>query len=220
MPTTDTIREAGQRIAATRRARRMTQDDLARSSFVSLSMLRKIEQGTRFPSDDTLDALAAALHVDPSRLLTGHQRVDNRVHDALPAVSAAIAAHDDPDDGPVRALARLQEAVEEAVTWRLGSQYVQISRNIPGLLAELSRALHSAPPAEQPRVVSPLVRAYRCADAVAYKFAARAHRSGLRALEQAIDTSRPPGDARDRCPRRSPHAGRCHRQPGRQPGRR
>lgn len=230
MPTTDTMREVGQRIAATRHARRMTQDELARAAFVSLSMLRKIEQGSRFPSDDTLDALAAALAVDPSRLLTGHQRTDSRVHDALPAVSAAIASHDDPDDGPVRPLAQLREAVDEAVDWRLAAQYVQISHKIPGLLAELARAFHSSRSDERHQAVALLVRAYRCADAMAYKFgardlsarlidlmraaapqaedplldasvayvrteiffAARAHRPGLRALEQAVDASPPP----------------------------
>lgn len=166
----DTMREVGQRIAATRRARRMTQDDLARASFVSLSMLRKIEQGSRFPSDDTLDALAAALTVDPSRLLTGHHRTDSRVRDALPAVSVVIAAHDDPDDGPVRPLHELQQAVQDTVDWRLAAQYVQISRTIPALLAELSRALQAAPPAERPHLAGLFVRAARAADAVAYKF--------------------------------------------------
>jgi transcriptional regulator with XRE-family HTH domain len=226
----NTMREVGQRIAATRRAHRMTQQQLSAASFVSLSMLRKIEQGSRFPSDDTLDALAAALNVDPGRLLTGHQRTDSRVHDALPAISAAIATHDDPDDGPVRPLHELQLAVEDAVTWRLAAQYVQISQHIPDLLTELARALHTAPLAHRAHVASLLVRAYRCADAVAFKFgardlsarlidlmraavaeaqdpllqasvayvrtevffAARAHRPGLRALEQAIDASPPP----------------------------
>jgi transcriptional regulator with XRE-family HTH domain len=230
MPITDTMREVGQRIAATRHARRMTQPQLANTAHISLSMLRKIEQGSRFPSDDTLDALADALHVDPSRILTGHQQTDRRVHDALPAVSAVIATHDDPDDGPVRPLHELQQAVDEAVAWRLAAQYIQISRTIPDLLAELSRALHTAAPAERLQLADLFVRAARAADAVAFKFgasdlsarlidlmrtvapeaedpllsasvayvrtetyfAAHAHRPGLRALEQAIDTSPPP----------------------------
>lgn len=226
----NTMREVGQRVAATRRAHRMTQQQLSEVSFVSLSMLRKIEQGSRFPGDDTLDALAAALNVDPSRLLTGHQRTDSRVHEALPTISAALAAHDDPDDGPVRPLHELQQAVADAVDWRLAAQYVQISRHIPDLLAELARALHTAPPDQRAQTALLLVSAYRCADAVAYKFgardlsarlidlmrsavteaqdplleasvayvrtevffAARAHRPGLRALEQAIDASPSP----------------------------
>ncbi|MCL6736734.1 hypothetical protein [Streptomyces neyagawaensis] len=54
--------------------------------------------------------------------LDDHPRADSRVHDALPAISAAIATHDDPDDGPVRPLHELQKAVEGAVTWRLTAQ--------------------------------------------------------------------------------------------------
>ncbi|MDX3831408.1 helix-turn-helix domain-containing protein [Streptomyces europaeiscabiei] len=167
-----TTREVGERIAATRRAHRMTQQDLANAAFVSLSMLRKIEQGSRFPGDDTLDALAAALTVDPGRLLTGHQRTDSRVHEALPAVSVAIAAHEDPDDGPVRPLHELEQAVDDAVDWRLAAQYVQISRNVPSLLMELARAFHTTPANDRAHVASLLVRAYRCADAMAYKFGA------------------------------------------------
>ncbi|MEH0431301.1 helix-turn-helix transcriptional regulator [Streptomyces stelliscabiei] len=169
----NTMREVGQRVAATRRAHRMTQQQLSDATFVSLSMLRKIEQGSRFPSDDTLDAIAAALHVDPSRLLTGHHRTESRVSDTLPTISAAIAAHDDPDDGPVRPMHELRQAVEEAVEWRLAAQYVQISRRIPDLLAELFRARHAAQPDQRVGIASLLVGAYRCADAMAYKFGAR-----------------------------------------------
>lgn len=186
MPTTDIMREVGKRIATARRARRMTQGQLAGAAFVSLSMLRKIEQGSRFPSEDTLDAIAAALHVDPSRLLTGHQRTDSRVQDALPAVSAVIAAPDDPDDGPVRPLIQLQQDVHEAVDWRLAAQYLQISRNIPALLAELARAHHTAPPAGRAHIASLLVSAYRCADAVAFKFGARDLSARLVDLMRAI----------------------------------
>ncbi|MBT2491314.1 helix-turn-helix transcriptional regulator [Streptomyces sp. ISL-96] len=166
----DSMREVGHRIATARRAHRMTQDDLARAAFVSLSMLRKIEQGSRLPSDDTLDAIAAALAMDPSRLLAGHSRTDSRVHDALPALSAAIATYDLPDDGPTRPLVELHTAVANAVAWRLAAQYVQIAHNIPGLLAELSRAYHDAPIGHRPELAALLVTAYRSADAVAYKF--------------------------------------------------
>jgi transcriptional regulator with XRE-family HTH domain len=168
----DTMREVGKRIATARRARRMTQDDLARAAFLSLSMLRKIEQGSRFPSDDTLDALAAALGADPSRLLTGRARVDSRVRDQLPAISAAIAAYDIPDDGPVRPLVELRSAVHETTTWRLAAQYVQITRELPGLLAELARAFHASSGRQRAETAELLVTAYRAADAVAYKFGA------------------------------------------------
>jgi len=168
----DTMREVGKRIATARRARRMTQDDLARAAFLSLSMLRKIEQGSRFPSDDALDALADALGTDSSRLLSGHARVDGRVRDALPAISAAIAAYDIPDDGPVRPLVELRSAVDEATTWRLAAQYTKITRALPALLAELTREFHASSGHQHADVAELLVTAYRSADAVAYKFGA------------------------------------------------
>ncbi|WP_415950625.1 helix-turn-helix domain-containing protein [Streptomyces sp. KLOTTS4A1] len=221
----NSMREVGKRVATLRRARRMTQLDLARAAFVSPSMLRKIEQGSRMPGDDTLDSLAAALDVDPTRLLTGSARLDTRVRDALPALSAAITAYDIPDDGPVRPLTELHAAVAEATSWRLAAHYVQIASHLPSLLTELSRAVQTMPDA------APLMTAaLRAADAAAYKygahdlsarlvelmrwsaartenqlldatvayvrtetfFAARAHRSGLRALEAALDKMPPP----------------------------
>lgn len=165
-----TMRAVGERIAAVRHARRMTQVDLSRAAFVSLSMLRKIEQGTRFPSDDTLDAIAAALGTDPNRLLTGQNRPDSRVRDALPALSAAIAAYDIPEDGPVRPRAELKTAVAEATAWRLSAQYIPIARRIPALLTELARALHSGH--QQAEIAHLLATAYRTADAAAYKYGA------------------------------------------------
>nr|WP_107097996.1 helix-turn-helix transcriptional regulator [Streptomyces atriruber] len=41
----------GKRIAATHKARRMRQADLARAAHLSLAMIRGIEQGARNPSD-------------------------------------------------------------------------------------------------------------------------------------------------------------------------
>jgi hypothetical protein len=62
----------------------------------------------------------------------------------MPALSAAVADYDMPADGPVRPLVQLQSAVAEAVTWRLGSQYVRLATTMPSLLQELARALDTA----------------------------------------------------------------------------
>jgi transcriptional regulator with XRE-family HTH domain len=151
----------------------MTQDDLARAAHVSLSMLQKIERGARAPSDDTLDAIAAALGLDPARLLTDHHRTDSRVHDAMPALSATIAAYDIPDDGSVRPVHELHAGVAEAVNWRLAAQYLRLATQMPGLLADLTRALHAAAPRDRNEVAGLLVSGYRAADAIAYKFGHR-----------------------------------------------
>lgn len=164
----------GKRIAYYRSIHRprLTQQRLADAACVSLGTIRKIERGERGVSTDTIEAIAAALRVDPSRLLADRQQASTRVHDAMPALSASIAAYDVPDDGPVRPISQLRTAVAEAAEWRLAAQYVQIAHRIPDLLAELSRAHQNAVDG-RPELAGLLVSAYRSADAVAYKFGAR-----------------------------------------------
>ncbi|WP_234367376.1 MULTISPECIES: helix-turn-helix domain-containing protein [Streptomyces] len=152
---------------------KLTQRQLAEAACVALGTIRKIERGERGVTDATLDAIADALGVDPARLRTDRAPVHTRVHDALPALSAAIAAYDMPEDGPVRPLDELQEAVESAAERRLAAQYTQIALELPDLITELARAYQVAPPDEWAAVVGFLVSACRSADAVAYKFGAR-----------------------------------------------
>ncbi|SEF49641.1 Helix-turn-helix [Actinacidiphila yanglinensis] len=158
----------GERVATARRARGLTQQGLAAAAELSYATIRAVERGARLPSDDSLAAIAAALAIDPSRLLASGARVTGRVHAAVPA----IAAYDVPDDGPVRPLDQLRAAVAEAEGWRLAAQYVRIAETMPPLLEELARA-HTAADGQDPAVAALLVSAYRSADAVAYKFGAR-----------------------------------------------
>lgn len=167
------MRGAGPRIAAARRARHMTQEDLALAAQVSYGTIKGIERGVRMPSEDTLDAIAAALGRDPSDLAAGGARAIGRITAAMPALSAAIAAYDLPEDGPVRSLRQLTSSVDEAVSWRLGAQYVRLSQTMPALLQELARALQRSRGAERVTVAVLLTAAYRSADAVAYKHGER-----------------------------------------------
>ncbi|WNI19689.1 helix-turn-helix domain-containing protein [Actinacidiphila sp. ITFR-21] len=166
------MRGVGPRIAAARRARHMTQEDLALAARVSYGTVKAIEREARMPSDDVLDALAAALGRDPAHLATGGTRAIARITDAMPRLSAAIAAYDLPADGPVRPLSELHAAVAEAVNWRLGAQYVRLAQAMPPLLEELARALEISRDCERTEVAGLLAAAYRAADAVAYKHGA------------------------------------------------
>ncbi|WP_442815674.1 helix-turn-helix transcriptional regulator [Streptomyces sp. NBC_01795] len=74
----DPRHDVGQNIAAVRRLRNRTQQELADTSGVSYHMVRSVERGARAPSEHVLDALAAALAVDPSRLLGHRARSDSR----------------------------------------------------------------------------------------------------------------------------------------------
>lgn len=165
--------ELAQRVAYQRRIARMTQQELADAAGVHVGTLRKIERGARGASDDVVEALAAALGVDPSLLLGNRDRADARVHAAMPTLSAVIAAYEVPDDGPVRPLAELRASADEAVTWRLAAQYVRIARQLPPLIGELLRGFHQARPEEKIATANLLVSALRTADAVAYKYGAR-----------------------------------------------
>ncbi|MFE1732745.1 helix-turn-helix domain-containing protein [Streptomyces bacillaris] len=72
----DSLRAIGERIAARRRARRLTQTALAAAAHVSYATVRSVERGARRPGDDVLEArgywpLPLALLM-PSPTNTGH----------------------------------------------------------------------------------------------------------------------------------------------------
>lgn len=164
----------GKRIAYYRSATRpkMTQQQLADAACIALGTIRKIERGERGVTETTLEAIAAALGVDPIHLRRDRTSAQTAVHDTLPSLSAAIAAYDVPGEGPSRPLPELGAAVTEASRWRLAAQYTRIARTLPHLLTELAHTFHSAPAHLRPRLAQLLVSAYRSADAVGYKFGA------------------------------------------------
>ncbi|MET9888558.1 helix-turn-helix transcriptional regulator [Streptomyces sp. NPDC006430] len=160
----------GQRIAARRHARRMTQADLAREAHVSLPMVKAIERGARNPGQTTLAGIASALGTDPSRLDPTYTGTGHRVRTALPVISAAIAGYEIPlGDAPRRPLAELRSGIGAAVGWRLAAQYGLIATHVPALLTDSLAHLHAGGRAESARL---LVAAARTADAVAYKYGA------------------------------------------------
>lgn len=171
----------GARIAAARRLKRLDQAELAAAAHVSTSTIKKIEQGSRQPSDQVLEAVADALDVDPEQLLGAASLTSSRVHASIPALRAAIDAYDLPDDGPIRPLHELSNATAFLEQKRLDSQYAQLTRTLPDLLAELSRAVHTHQGTERRQAAALLASAYRSADAVVYKF--RYHDLSARLIE-------------------------------------
>lgn len=61
--------EIGERIRKARKAKRLTQETLARETGISASFLGHIERGTRVLSVETLVKLCQTLHVTPNELL-------------------------------------------------------------------------------------------------------------------------------------------------------
>lgn len=167
----DPRRGVGPRIAAARAARHMTQQHLAQAAAVSLSMVRKIEQGTREASDQVLVSISDVLGVPPERLTDeAPGRTDSRVHAAIPALRTAVATYDLPDDGPIPSLSELQLRVQESTQDRLSSHYTRLAKNLPELLRESARALHASGGRERQQTAEILTMAYRAADAVASKY--------------------------------------------------
>ncbi|MFI5773645.1 helix-turn-helix domain-containing protein [Streptomyces sp. NPDC051658] len=169
----DFPREVGERIATRRRARRLTQTGLATASHVSYATIRSVERGARRPSDDVLEAIAAALEVDATQLRTGYVGTERRVHRALPELSAVIAGYDIPQGPPTRAPDELADAVNTAVGWRLAAQYGRIAADLPDLLRDAIRYAHTARGAEQQAAARMLAAAARTADAIAFKYGER-----------------------------------------------
>jgi transcriptional regulator with XRE-family HTH domain len=162
--------EIGRRLAAIRISRRKTQETLAKQANISLSLLRKIEQGSRSPSNHVLHALADALATTAEQI-TGHARsTDSRVHTRIDFLRTAIGAYDFPDDGPVRPLRELEVAVDTTVRQRLTSQYGLLIADVPALLGELNRAVRMFTGRNVRHAHRLLAMALRGADSVAYKF--------------------------------------------------
>jgi transcriptional regulator with XRE-family HTH domain len=159
----------GPAIAAARKARRLTQADLARNSAVSLSQVRKIEQGTRTLTPGVRNALAAVL--GPARPAGQDTHASARVTNALPLLRDAMNAYDlPPDPTPsMPSLPELEQRTGTATTWRLASQYAKLADLLPGLITTLTTAAFSTSGHEQEQMFGLLALAYRAADAIADK---------------------------------------------------
>ncbi|MER5355704.1 helix-turn-helix transcriptional regulator [Kitasatospora sp. NPDC002551] len=160
----------GLRLETARAAARLSRRELAERSGVSPSMLQKIGDGRRTPSDQALGAIATALGTTPEELLSGPARTDSRVHQTIPELRRAIAVYDLPEDGPVRPLAQIAADVATAVDDRVQSQYVRLGDQMPSLLDELFRAVDQARGRQREEAARLLALAARSADAVAYKY--------------------------------------------------
>jgi len=160
----------GDRIAVCRKARRMTQRQLADVAIISLSLLQKVEQGNRAATPAVLAAIARALNVDDAHLSGDPRHNAGRVRDVIPRSLHRIDIYDLPDAGPVKPLSDLNAATKQAMAYRLESQYARLAATLPGLLGDLTRAAHTCTGRQSEQVIGLLAMAYRAADAIADKY--------------------------------------------------
>ena len=104
----------GQAIAAARKAQGLTQSELARQAAISLSLLRKIERGSRSLTPGVRAALDAVLAPLPAS--AGSAAGPERIAVVFPQLSEAMDAYDIPPDLPyaVRPIAELRRLTSSA----------------------------------------------------------------------------------------------------------
>ena len=159
----------GGRIAAARKLRRMTQAQLAEVAAISVSLLRKIEQGSRPVTPEVWSSITRTLGLETATADEAGS-TGSRVRVAIPHIRCALDCYDLPDDGPVLPLTTLHAATERATVRRLAAHYASLVDGLPRLITELTRAAHSYTGRDQETTFGLLALAYRAADALCDKF--------------------------------------------------
>lgn len=165
----------GERVAEKRKLNGLTQVQLAPRAHVSLSLLRKVEQGSAPASPAFVSAVARALGVSVGDLLGQPIRpetpAEHQVFAVLPPLRQELAAYRLPpdDDVSARSIVELTAAVEHVSRLRHSVDLTRLSTELPGLLAELRAAAHTLTGTEQERVFGLLTEAYFAARTLAYK---------------------------------------------------
>ncbi|MGW0731173.1 helix-turn-helix domain-containing protein [Streptomyces sp. NPDC002851] len=161
----------GQRIAKARKARGLTQLQLAQRIPCSKSLIAQVERGHK-PATPSLTAGAARALGVRLEQLTGQPYEDpqrGRVHDTIPDIQAAMLSWDLPDDDlPVRAYDDLAADVVRASALGRKAKYAKLGTVLPPLLDELSTACHAAEGTERERLFGLLAETYSGVTAIAY----------------------------------------------------
>lgn len=136
--------DLGARVASVRKRRGLTQRELAELSGVSLSLMKKIEQGERDSVRlETLRKLAVGLRVRTS-VLQGNkhdtEHADQQTEDLWAPVRRALAGTSDsgPDDEPVTS-AGVQAAIDEIRPLLGTHRYRTIAYRLPGIMRDADR---------------------------------------------------------------------------------
>jgi transcriptional regulator with XRE-family HTH domain len=163
---------AGARIATLRKARGLTQRQLAERASVSYSLLTKVESGVAGATPALIGAVARALRVDVPRI-TGQPYEESRgqagrLHQSVDALRRSVDTYDlPPEDITPRQYAALAADVRRISALGQNAKFVQIGDELPGLLDEISAAIHAAPGSEQLRLFGLLAEAYSGASSIA-----------------------------------------------------
>lgn len=165
----------GARIGRARRLARLTQVQLAQKANVSLSLLRKVEQGDRPATPALTASVARALGVTVGDLngqpYEHDQGEETAAHATVPELRRAIVAYDDePLTGP-SAFGDLTDALDRVREGMRRARYSDMTAELPDVIRGLHQLADDEPPGEQrERVYSSLAYAYSKAMLFAYTY--------------------------------------------------
>ncbi|MGV9310622.1 helix-turn-helix domain-containing protein [Streptomyces sp. NPDC003691] len=138
----------GARIASLRKLSGYTQREFADVAFLSLGAVRKVEQGERLPTSGFLISAARVLRVTVEELsgqpYKGESEADRRVHAPIQGIRTAVRRYDLPSDvyARPRPMPELKADVKTASEYRKEAKYARLGMLLPGLLEELTAAVH------------------------------------------------------------------------------
>ncbi|MEW5353870.1 helix-turn-helix domain-containing protein [Streptomyces sp. 16-176A] len=162
----------GRRIAEARKARGLTQLQLAQRIPCSKSLIAQVERGHK-PATPSLTAGAARALGVRLEQLTGQPYEDphrGRVYETIPDIQTAMLSWDLPDETlPARPYADLAADVAKASALGRKAAYSKLGLMLPSLLDELSTACHAtAEGAERQRLFALLAEAYSGVTGISY----------------------------------------------------
>jgi transcriptional regulator with XRE-family HTH domain len=135
-------RTIGERIAHYRKVRRMTQIALAQRASVSVSLLRKVEQGSRDATPVLVAAVSKILEVDVTTLngqpYDRDGRHPDRIHSLMPPLRRALGYWDVPPipETAPRGWAELKADAREISRLRQAGKHIEVATRLPALLLE------------------------------------------------------------------------------------
>jgi transcriptional regulator with XRE-family HTH domain len=185
----------GENLARIRTARGLTQEELARSSGVSVDTISRLERGTHATARrSTLQALSVALGTDAGRLLGIYPPEQDTA--AAEQLRRAVHALDLPDFAEateVLALGDLHDAASGAWSDYLAGRHTELLAGLPALMVDTRRAVHSLADDHAAEAAGLLATAYRLAAGLSGRLGLvdLAAHAAHRALDTAAYTTRP-----------------------------
>ncbi|WP_344972810.1 helix-turn-helix transcriptional regulator [Streptosporangium fragile] len=163
----------GRRIAHARKLRGLTQQQLADRVPCSKSLIAQVERGHKPATQALVTAVARTLRINLGELTGQPYRnpsaSEDRVHECIPEIRRALLSWDLPDeDLQPPTIEQLRTSVRHASALGRKARYTRLGQMLPGLLEELTRAVHVSEGARRDELFGLLSEAYTGVTAISY----------------------------------------------------